>query len=1177
MISIKSFAKMCLLLTMFHCGTSIDLDTNIILEEITNLANRGLGVQAMQEYFENLIFDKIPIDGSRVVERLQIALNFKFQSLVAALRDLKEAVEDSLDQPEATFDHCCDVSSGLEFNSLFRTELDLNRACIRVGKYADETPRQLSKSVVDVMKRNYETTPTLKWQYFGSEQGIFTLYPATSVSSCTEYDHRYRPWYVEAATPEPKSLVIVIDKSGSMNERYGGKTLMQVAIDAAITVLDTTNPGDKIGVVAFSDEAQTLSGSPRDDEDDYLNCFSDQLAQATPINIDYLRDFISSLQYGGGTNYIKALETAFDLLHASVDSEDDMERDQVILFLTDGEPEEDSQEIMEVVRTRNEEMQNRVVILTIGLGNADGLSFLTDLANQDFTKFGLEGANVTIGEIKRGDYTQVTDYGFLRNAMARYYNFFSRSATTRDEPIFSVPYQDGLGLGLMTTALMPVKHGGELRGVVCIDITLDDLLGDISYFKEGERTYAFLYEVNSKATGRTLLHPLLPAPVNIEDDPVYVHVTTLERDEKFVEFVFHNSSRQDSGEATFTSKRTLPRGNSVKEGVITTSVVSTYYWRQVSGSPYIVCFVKPEDDYQLSLGQLPRSGEDFLYHRIDLVQPPSSCRLFNRHATTAQSTVKFAPNAFSDPLDYLESEETADIVQSYADYIDDESGTIPNRYFKDGIKAMSLATARVDEIWPNVDTGYDDYTLFRYIGTENGVFREFPGVRMNKLYDPTTRPWYARSKVNQGMLTLSAPYTAASGVGHVITLSKTIVHRTVSTQVSSTSDDVIAVMGMDFTLAYFYNLLAQNYQECNEARYTCFVMDISGYLVVHKDFLNSDEDFDIEEVHITQIEPSIAKDLMMEGLLTKETCLNFQKIKDQKYYTAQSSAWSNSVNKMTNDDVCKRYQLSHIRDTNAFLGIIDISDRSAHCRDSVICPCYYRNCYTTDIDACECPCLSQADYDYCNDKFTFTSDDDPPCTPESPSLSPIIEEPDAYEGLKSCHVTDCRGKVSSSDCRAFISCTWNDDDQCVNAYPSSVTKSDSKSTVAIVASTVVIVVLLIVLASVLIVKARTGLFSNRHKHAETTGKFNASNSGSVNLAYTDAHGIPSAPMQSDLIAGGMPSAPINEAGGMPSAPINEAGGMPSAPINEAGGMPSAPMESEPIYHEPDEVSHAYQV
>ena len=43
-------------------------------------------------------------------------------------------------------------------------------------------------------------------------------------------------------------MVIVIDRSGSMKSSIssGGKTLMEVAIDAAITVVDTLNPDDRV-------------------------------------------------------------------------------------------------------------------------------------------------------------------------------------------------------------------------------------------------------------------------------------------------------------------------------------------------------------------------------------------------------------------------------------------------------------------------------------------------------------------------------------------------------------------------------------------------------------------------------------------------------------------------------------------------------------------------------------------------------------------------------------------------------------------------------------------------------------------------------------------------------------------------------------------------------------------
>ena len=50
-----------------------------------------------------------------------------------------------------------------------------------------------------------------------------------------------RSWYVETASPVNKNLVIIIDRSGSMSG-----TRMRLAIEAALTVLDTLSPQDNV-------------------------------------------------------------------------------------------------------------------------------------------------------------------------------------------------------------------------------------------------------------------------------------------------------------------------------------------------------------------------------------------------------------------------------------------------------------------------------------------------------------------------------------------------------------------------------------------------------------------------------------------------------------------------------------------------------------------------------------------------------------------------------------------------------------------------------------------------------------------------------------------------------------------------------------------------------------------
>ncbi len=58
---------------------------------------------------------------------------------------------------------------------------------------------------------------------------------------CDGYDPRFRPFYVETATPEAKDVVLVMDISWSM---AGDK--LDVAKEAAKTVLDTMNPKDHV-------------------------------------------------------------------------------------------------------------------------------------------------------------------------------------------------------------------------------------------------------------------------------------------------------------------------------------------------------------------------------------------------------------------------------------------------------------------------------------------------------------------------------------------------------------------------------------------------------------------------------------------------------------------------------------------------------------------------------------------------------------------------------------------------------------------------------------------------------------------------------------------------------------------------------------------------------------------
>ncbi|XP_070572711.1 VWFA and cache domain-containing protein 1-like [Ptychodera flava] len=282
-----------------------------------------------------------------------------------------------------------------------------------------------------------------------------------------------------------------------MSREHEGRTLMQIAKEAAITVVQTMNPNDKVNVIAFSDTVL----KPNRCED---TCYKSQLAQATPQNKECLLDFVRLIDYGGRTVYSEALNEAFNLLQAS-ELADSQDREHVILFLTDGQPEDAvddglsegekktrrRHDIMNMTKTRNAEIGNRVIILTFGLGNQLDEVLLEAMAQQDGTDFGIP-RDSSAGEIKVGRFTKVTNPNDLRVQMASYYNFFTAMVVS-DKPIFSVPHQAASGIGLITTVALPILEAGKLKGVVGVDITLQDLLADVTYFHEGQSTYSFIY------------------------------------------------------------------------------------------------------------------------------------------------------------------------------------------------------------------------------------------------------------------------------------------------------------------------------------------------------------------------------------------------------------------------------------------------------------------------------------------------------------------------------------------------------------------------------------------------------------------------------------------------------------------------------------------------------------
>jgi len=76
----------------------------------------------------------------------------------------------------------------------------------------------------------------------------------------------------------------------------------------------------------------------------------------------------------------------------------DHPREKVIIFLTDGEPNDAKSDIMKTIKTKNAELNNAVVIMTYGM--LTNLQILDDIAKQDGSSYGVSKApDVTVSTI----------------------------------------------------------------------------------------------------------------------------------------------------------------------------------------------------------------------------------------------------------------------------------------------------------------------------------------------------------------------------------------------------------------------------------------------------------------------------------------------------------------------------------------------------------------------------------------------------------------------------------------------------------------------------------------------------------------------------------------------------------------------------------------------------------
>ncbi len=178
-------------------------------------------------------------------------------------------------------------------------------------------------------------------------------------------------------TPIPKDIVLVIDRSGSME----GDKISQ-AKEATLYILDHLNPGDRFGIVVFNDMVQTLT---------------EGLERVTPERISRAKAEVGRLFADGGTNIHDALRAALGWIKRS-------DRPAYVIFLTDGIPTAGVTDEEEIIRSVTAANGGKARLFVFGVGY-DVNTYLLD----------------KLAQVNRGEPTYVEPHESLERTLTAFY------------------------------------------------------------------------------------------------------------------------------------------------------------------------------------------------------------------------------------------------------------------------------------------------------------------------------------------------------------------------------------------------------------------------------------------------------------------------------------------------------------------------------------------------------------------------------------------------------------------------------------------------------------------------------------------------------------------------------------------------------------------------------------
>lgn len=296
------------------------------------------------------------------------------------------------------------------------------------------------------------------WTYVGTMDGTMRTHPIQLsdigledgdelTNNCPKFDPRARPWYIAASTG-PKDVVILVEASRVIPVHDQGWKLVREKIQF---LMDTFTFSDYVNIVAVGTDARPLwKGTP--------------LLRGSSENLGALRTELAGVERKGAADTNRGFQTAFQLFQdAHKSHENSSGCSRIIIFLSQGLdcikfdgvpcslPATGGTEILlhnieEMQKNMEESVGSRALIFTFSVGDQAHDSLPRQIACRN------DGSWSSLGE-KDDPIVKLQSYS----------RFLAAAYRVR-KPVWTDPYEDAFGLGMITSVTKPFYSSGGANG-----------------------------------------------------------------------------------------------------------------------------------------------------------------------------------------------------------------------------------------------------------------------------------------------------------------------------------------------------------------------------------------------------------------------------------------------------------------------------------------------------------------------------------------------------------------------------------------------------------------------------------------------------------------------------------------------------------------------------------------